>query len=219
MTVQRFRCRVSGAILSLLAGMPTAAFAHPHIFVDARFEAIAGADGTLLELRDTWHFDDLFSSSVVMDFDKNGNSVLDGAELTTVAGTVRDSLAQYDYYTSITVNGKKVPLARPDTIHATYENGSLILSFSQKPARRTPLKGLIVFGVYDPTLYTALDFLKDDALKTTGEGFKRCTRKVVRPGSDDILAANQAMLTTLFFSDPQGTDYSQIVATRLEVRC
>lgn len=219
MTVQRFRCRFIGAILSLLAGMPTAAFAHPHIFVDARFEAVAGADGTLSELRDTWHFDELFSSTVVMDFDKNGNSTLDPAELAAVAGTMRDSLAQYGYYTNITVNGKAVRLAKPDVIHASYENGSLTLSFSQKPAEKTPLKGLIVFGVYDSTLYTALDFLKDDDLKTSGEGFKRCTRKVVRPGSDEILAANQAMLTTLFFSDPQGTDYSQIVATRLEVRC
>ncbi|CDZ54206.1 Hypothetical protein NGAL_HAMBI2427_55230 [Neorhizobium galegae bv. orientalis] len=34
-----------------------------------------------------------------------------------------------------------------------------------------------------------------------------------------VLAENQAMLTTMFFSDPMGTDYSQIVATRLEVRC
>lgn len=219
MTVQRVRYRVAGTILSFLAGMPTAALAHPHIFVDAKFEAIAGADGTLRELRDTWHFDDVFSSSVVMDFDKNANSTLDPAELTAVASTVRDSLAQYDYYTSITVNGKAVRLAKPDVIHASYENGSLILSFSQKPAEKTPLKGLIVFGVYDSSLYTALDFLKDDDLKTSGEGFKRCTRKVVRPDSDEILAANQAMLTTLFFSDPQGTDYSQIVATRLEVRC
>lgn len=34
-----------------------------------------------------------------------------------------------------------------------------------------------------------------------------------------VLAENQAMLTTMFFSDPMGSDYSQIVATRLEVRC
>lgn len=219
MTSRTFRRRTAVAILLVLAGMPRVAFAHPHIFVDAKFEAVAGADGSLGELRDTWRFDEIFSSSVLLDFDKNENSTLDSGELAAVAKTVRKSLAQYNYYTKITINGKAVPLAEPDMMHAAYEDGSLILSFSQKPAERTPLKGLIVFGVYDPTLYTALDFVDDTDLKTSGDGFNRCTRKVARPDSKEILAENQAMLTTLFFNDPTGTDYSQLVATRLEVRC
>lgn len=202
-----------------IALVPLPAGAHPHIFVDASFEAIAGADGNLVELRDTWHFDEVFSSSVLLDFDKNNNSTLDPAELEAVAKTVRTSLAKYNYYTSITVNGKPVPLAMPDVIHASYANDSLTLQFSQKPVHSTAMKGLIVFGMYDTTLYTALDFATDDDLKTSGAGFASCKRKVVRPGSKEILAENQAMLTTLFFNDPSGTDYSQLVATRLEVRC
>ncbi|QKK20499.1 DUF1007 family protein [Rhizobium indicum] len=218
------RRRVASIILSALAGIsvvgaPTVAAAHPHIFVDAKFEAVAAADGSLAELRDTWRFDEVFSSSVLLDYDKNGNNTLDAAELAAVAKTVRESLGQYNYYTNVTINGKAVTLAKPDVLHGAYENGSLVLSFTQKPAGKTPLKGLIVFGVYDPTLYTALDFADDADLKTSGDGFNRCSRKVVRPDSKEILAENQAMLTTMFFNDPMGTDYSQIVATRLEVRC
>lgn len=198
---------------------PTAASAHPHIFVDARFEAVAAADGKLTELRDIWRFDEVFSSSVLLDFDKNGNMTLDPPELEAVAKTVRNSLAEYKYYTSITINGKAVDLAKPTVMYATYENQSLTLSFTQKPTQPTLLTGLIVFGVYDPTLYTALDFVDDQDLKTSGPAFARCQRKVVRPDSKEILAENQAMLTTLFFNDPTGTDYSQLVATRLEVRC
>ncbi|OHV21582.1 DUF1007 family protein [Rhizobium sp. RMa-01] len=203
----------------LFLGMPTNTFAHPHIFVDAKFEAVAAPDGSLQELRDTWQFDEVFSSSVLLDYDKNRNNALDPAEVAAVAKTVRESLAQYNYYMNITINGKTLALAKPDILHGTYENGSLTLSFAQKPMAKTPLKGLIVFGVYDPTLYTALDFASDADLKISGEGFSGCTHKVVRPGSKEILSENQAMLTTMFFNDPVGTDYSQIVATRLEVRC
>ncbi|NKJ77278.1 DUF1007 family protein [Rhizobium leguminosarum bv. viciae] len=202
-----------------VAGAPTGAEAHPHIFVDAMFEAVAGGDGSLLELRDNWRFDEVFSSSVLLDYDKNRNNTLDPAEIAAVAKTVRESLGQYNYYTNVTINGKAVALAKPDVLQGTYEDGSLTLSFSQKPVQKTPLKGLIVFRVFDPTLYTALDFPDDTAMKTSGDSFGRCTRKVVRPGSKEILAENQAMLTTMFFNDPMGTDYSQIVATRLEVRC
>lgn len=214
-----FGRRAYRAILVAGVAMPTVALAHPHIFVDAKFEAVASADGSLSEVRDTWRFDEVFSSSVLLDFDKNGNSTLEPAELAAVAKTVQNSLAQYNYYTSITIDGKTVPLAKPAVMKAAYKDGSLTLSFSQEPAGKTPLKGLIVFGVYDPTLYTALDFAEDSDLKTTGTGFSRCTHKIVRPDSKEILAENQAMLTTLFFNDPTGTDYSQIVATRLEVRC
>lgn len=219
MIISHFGSRFVAAMLIIFLAFPKLAFAHPHIFVDARFEAVADASGDLSELRDTWRFDEVFSSSVLLDFDKNENSTLDPPELAAVAKTIRTSLAQYNYYTSVTINGKAVSLDKPDVIHASYDNGSLILTFTQKPVDKTPLKGLIIFGVYDPTLYTALDFADDAGLKTSGEGFSRCTRKVVRPGSKEILAENQAMLTTLFFNDPTGTDYSQLVATRLEVRC
>ncbi|MGQ3281388.1 MAG: DUF1007 family protein, partial [Shinella sp.] len=53
---------------------PAVAFAHPHIFAEARLEVVAGEDGTVSELRNVWRFDDMFSASVVMDFDKNSNS-------------------------------------------------------------------------------------------------------------------------------------------------
>lgn len=47
----------------------------------------------------------------------------------------------------------------------------------------------------------------------------RCKRKVIRPNPKEVMAENQAALTSMFFSDPQGTDYSLLVATRLEVQC
>lgn len=217
---RRFTRKITGLLfVGTAIAAPFPAFAHPHIFIDAKFEAIAGADGTLQEVRDVWHFDEVFSSSVLLDFDKNEDSKLDSSELDAIGKTVRTSLAKYNYYTSITVNGKPVPLAMPEVMHASYSNQSLTLEFSQKPVRPTPMKGLIVFGMYDTTLYTALDFSTDDDLKTSGPGFASCKRKVVRPGSKEILAENQAMLTTLFFNDPTGTNYSQLVATRLEVRC
>lgn len=215
--------RFTPLLFLLVAGsfgaVATPAAAHPHIFVDAKFEAVADANGMLSEVRDIWRFDEVFSSSVLLDFDKNNNMTLDPDELSAVAKTVRISLAKYNYYTNITVNGKAVVLSQPDVIHASYEDQSLVLSFSQKPVAPTSLKGLAVFGVYDSSLYTALDFASDNDIKTTGNGFSSCKRKIVRPNSKEILAENQAMLTTLFFSDPKGTDYSQLVATRLEVRC
>ncbi|WP_113359011.1 DUF1007 family protein [Rhizobium sp. SYY.PMSO] len=211
--------RKMSLLVAMLSLLPVPAFAHPHIFIDAKFQVVAAPDGSISELRNVWSFDEVFSSSVLMDFDKGDNQTLTPTELKAVGKTVRDSLAQYGYYTNVTSNGKSVPMARPDAIQADYKDGSLILTFSLKPEQKTFLKGTTIFGIYDKTLYTAVDFDTDNDMATSGSAFARCKSKVVRPNPKEVMAENQAALTSMFFSDPKGTDYSLLVATRLEVQC
>ncbi|WP_047466302.1 DUF1007 family protein [Rhizobium rhizogenes] len=206
-------------LLAMLSLLPVPALAHPHIFVDAKFEVVAAPDGSISELRNIWHFDEVFSSSVVMDFDKGDNQTLNASELKAVGKTVRDSLAQYNYYTNVTSNGKAVPMAKPDAVQADYKDGALTLTFSLRPEQKTFLKGTTSFGIYDKTLYTAVDFATDDDMTISGPASGRCKRKVIRPNPKEVMAENQAALTSMFFSDPKGTDYSLLVATRLEVQC
>lgn len=198
---------------------PTAALAHPHIFAEARLEIVADASNQITELRNVWRFDELFSASVVMDFDKNSNAQLDPDELQEVGQTVLDSLAEYNYYTTITDNGKSVKVNKPDAITADYKDGQLLLMFAVKPAEPVPLKGNMSFGVYDPTMYTAMDFPTDEDLAPIGDQLNACQHKVVRPDPDEVLAQNQASLTDAFFNDPTGTDMSKMFATRIEFTC
>ena len=210
--------------LALLVALPLAfgasqALAHPHIFAEARLEVVAGEDGKIDELRNVWRFDEVFSSSVLMDFDKNTNLKLDPPEQDAVGTTVRDSLADFNYYMSITVNGKTVPVQKPDIIHVDYKDGQLLMFFAVKPAQPIPLKGKLAFGVYDPTFYTSIDFPHDEDMATIGDALQACKRAVIRPDPDQVLAQNQSTLTDAFFNDPTGTNMSKLFATRLELLC
>ncbi len=209
------------ALLTTLAGLllPAAAFAHPHIFVEARLEVVAGDDGNVKELRNVWRFDEVFSSTVLLDFDKNKNLKLDADELKAVGKTVKESLADFDYYTNITQDGKKIDIAPPDVINVDYKDGQLLMFFAVKPATPMPLKGDMTFGVWDPTLYTSLDFATDKDIVVDGAGFKACQHKVVRPNPDEVIAQNQKTLTQAFFNDPMGTTMSKLFATRIDVTC
>ncbi|QRM56730.1 DUF1007 family protein [Sinorhizobium sp. BG8] len=206
-----------------LAGLawlaPVAALAHPHIFAEARLEIVAGEDGTISELRNVWRFDDMFSSSVILDFDKNSNAKLDPDELAEVGQTVLESLEEFNYYTSITEDGKDIKVAKPDVINVDFKDGQLLMFFSVKPAEPMPLKGKLTFGVYDPTMYAAMDFANDDDMTVLGDKFDACTHKVVRPDPDEVLAENQSTLTDAFWNDPTGTDMSKLFATRIEITC
>ncbi|ANK87280.1 hypothetical protein AMJ97_CH03747 [Rhizobium sp. N1314] len=204
---------------ALLSLTPAVALAHPHIFVEARLEVVAGADGSVEELRNVWRFDEVFSSSVVMDFDKNTDLKLEPNELAEVGKTVKQSLADYDYYMNLTINGKSITVQQPDIIHVDYKNGQLLMFFAVKPAEKMPLKGRLTFGVYDPTLYTSIDFPTDNELATVGDGLKACKHQVVRPDADEVISQNKQSLTDAFFNDPTGTNMSKLFATRLELTC
>lgn len=204
--------------LALLA-LPVAASAHPHIFADARLEVVAGADNSIEELRNVWRFDDMFSSSVLMDFDANANLKLEHDELDEISKTIYDSLVDYDYFTFITHDGKKIDIVRPDKLHVDFQDNQLLVFFSVKPKEKLPATGKLSFGVYDPTMYTAIDFSTDDHITLDGAGLKSCKHAVVRPDADEIIAQNQAMLTEAFFNDPAANDMGKLFATRLELTC
>lgn len=205
-------------LATLLAVAPTAASAHPHVFADARLEIVAGKDGSIETLHNVWRFDEMFSSQVMLDFDKNTNLVLDPEELAEVGATVLASLEEFGYYTTLTQDGKPVAVSKPEAIHVDWKDGQLLMFFALKPAAPMPLKGKLTFGVYDPTMYAAMDFPTDGDLVLMGD-FKTCTHSVVRPDPDQVIAENKSTLTDAFFEDPTGTDMSKLFATRMEVTC
>lgn len=181
-------------------------------------EVVIGDQGAVEELRHVWRFDELFSSTVLVEFDTSANLVLEPEELAEVGKVVRESLAEFDYYTSIVNNGKDVGVAAPDVIHVDFKDGQLLMFFTVRPDAAMSLDGTMSFGVYDPTMYTAIDFINDSDLVVEG-GIGSCKKSVVRPDPDKVLADNQQSLTEAFFENPESNDFSKFFATRLELKC
>lgn len=213
----RYRVLTIAALAA--ACLPLPAVAHPHIFAEARLEVVAGTDGNVAELHNVWRFDEVFSSSVLLDFDKNTDLKLDAKELAALGEVMRKSLGDYHYFTTITVNGANVGVQKPDVIHVSLDGNQLLVLFAVKPEKPVPLKGRLTFGVYDPSMYTSIDFPTDGDLVVKGDGFSHCQHKVVRPDPDEVISQNSTSLTDAFFNDPTGTDMSKLFATRLELTC
>jgi ABC-type uncharacterized transport system substrate-binding protein len=207
----------TAAIATALA-LSGEADAHPHVFAEARLDVVVSGDDTVKSLRHLWRFDDLFSSTVLVEFDQNGDLKLDDSELQEVSNTVFESLAEYGYFQLVTVNGKDVAMNPPARLIANYDHDQLIILFESEPKDPLKLKGKVDFGVYDPTFYTAIDFTEDENM-AVDDLPATCTRSVIRPDPDEAISQNQANLTEAFFNDPAGTDLSKIFATRLELNC
>jgi len=201
-----------------LCAAPLPAQAHPHVFAEASLEVVVGAGGKVNSLGHVWRFDDLFSSTVLFEFDKNKDMKLDDSELRSVAETVHESLAEFGYFQFVTHDGKDVKMRAPAQLVATFDDNVLTIMFESKPEQELRLDGKVDFGVYDPTFYTAIDFSDDNLMMVQGLPAS-CTRAVIRPDPDEAIAQNQQTLTEAFFNDPMGNDMSKIFATRLEINC
>ncbi len=214
----RGRRAIPAAALVALLTSTAPALVHPHVFAEARLDVVLNPDRTVKSLRHLWRFDDVFSSTVLMEFDKNADLKLDEAELQEIADTIHSSLAEYNYFQVVTLDGKDVAMKPPPALMVNYEHDQLIVLFETEPKDPLKLIGKIDFGVYDPTFYTAIDFTEDTNM-TVADLPAGCSHSVIRPDPDEALAQNQATLTEQFFNDPAGTDMSKIFATKLELNC
>ncbi|TGS71534.1 DUF1007 family protein [Mesorhizobium sp. M3A.F.Ca.ET.174.01.1.1] len=211
--------RLTGTILgAALLASTAAAGAHPHVFAEAKLDVGLDSGQSIKTLKHLWRFDELFSSTVLMEFDKNADLVLDAKELDAAALTIHASLAEYNYFQMVTVDGKDVAMTPPTRLNTSYQNNQLVLQFETRPKEALPLAGKVSIGVYDPTFYTAIDFTDDEKIAVTGLP-RGCTRAVVRPNPDVAIAQNQKRLTDAFFNDPAGINLGKIFATRLELTC
>ena len=105
MQLKRQAIVMASAMAATFAAVESAA-AHPHVFAEARLDVILSEDHQSVKaLRHLWRFDDLFSSTVMMEFDKNSDLKLDDKELKDVADTVHASLAEFNYFQLVTVDG------------------------------------------------------------------------------------------------------------------
>lgn len=212
------RSTLGAASLAAALAWATPAWVHPHVFAEASLEVKLDGATAVHSLRHVWRFDDLFSSTVLVEFDKNQDLKLDEAELQDVANTIFSSLAEFDYFQLVTAQGKSVVMKPPEHLIASFENNQLVVFFESQPAEPLKLAGKVDFGVYDPTFYTAIDFTEDTNLVVEGLP-AACKRQVIRPDPDEAIAQNQQTLTEDFFNNPGGNDLGSIFATRLELDC
>ncbi len=204
----------TGAVLVLIS---TQLRAHPHVFAEARLDVVIEGE-QMTALRHVWRFDELFTSTVLVEFDLNSDLKLDADELAAVGTTVHESLAEFNYFQIVTSDGKDIAMNAPDQLIADIQEGQLIILFESKPEKALNLSGKLAIGVYDPTFYTAIDYVKDDMMGAENLP-ARCERKVVRPDPDEAIAQNQQTLTQAFYDTTDTNDLSKIFATRLELTC
>ncbi len=171
-----FRTLLAAMAVLMLAA---SADAHPHVWVTMHSEVVFGPDGSITGVRHHWAFDDMFSVFATQGLASKEKGKFTREELAPLAKVNVESLKEYDYFTYVTADGKKVPLTDPLPDYWLDFNDS-ILTLNFTLPLKTPLKAKEVkVEVYDPTIFVDFEWAKDSPVHFAGSS--PCKADVVKP--------------------------------------
>jgi ABC-type uncharacterized transport system substrate-binding protein len=109
-----------------------------------------------------WGFDEMFSSMIAGDYDRNQNGRFESEEVQTIKKEAFDYISNTNYFTFIKINGKPFEVKYIKDFIAILENNKLIYEFFVPchVASMDRFKEIIV-ATYDPSYYTAIFFAKN----------------------------------------------------------
>ena len=193
--------RTFGLMIASTLALTSVAHAHPHVFVEANLEVVRNDNGEFTEIRHVWRFDELFSATISLDYDSNGNGSMEADELKEIGSVVKKSIAEYDFYTAARQDGKAISFYEPEEIKTYYEGTRLVMLLSlelEKPL--DPSKKPMKLSASDSSYYVAFEFAKENV--TVSGNTQGCNTDVEHPDFDELYAENAPSLTESFFSDP-----------------
>lgn len=196
-------------------GLPGAAQAHPHIFIETGLVPVLDEKGQLTGVKVTWRYDELYSMLVLqnlgMDNDFDGKLTedelkrLDGFDLNWVAGFDGD----------LTVHQGEAPLklGKPDGRGVEFKDGKITTSHFRTVTGAESAKPWLL-QAFDPTYYTAYDL-------TLGiETPKGCDVRIIKA---DLEKANTLVEEALYATpaDPEGNfpEVGAAFADKVILRC
>jgi nickel/cobalt transporter (NicO) family protein len=211
-------CMLMGA-LGVFAG-PLAA--HPHVWIEARSNVVFDDKGQIIAVDHRWTMDEMYTEAAIDGLDKNGDGLYSPEELQPLTKENIDSLKEYDYFTSFKAGNQKRAFGEVVEASQFWKDKRLTLSF-RLPLKEPvdPVKTNIVYRVYDPGFFIAIEFPDQTAVATTGTVPARCRIELQEPVSDQQTADTKAMLATkgVDWQAPPEEDFGAMFAQPIAVSC
>ncbi|MCD4650424.1 MAG: DUF1007 family protein [Candidatus Cloacimonetes bacterium] len=150
----QYRTAISLAIF-LLASI--ALFTHPHCFIDNWFEIEIDAQG-MKGITVNWKFDEMFSESIIIDYDTNRNGIFEEDEAYTIYNEAFINLKNYNYFLDVKIDGRNFPVESTTDFKPSQEGVFLIYSFFVTlPVDLSTNMRLVTVMCYDPTYFIMVE--------------------------------------------------------------
>ncbi len=179
----------------LISGYSSRSNAHPHNWIDLKSDFTIDSQFRLTQIKQIWKFDNFYSMITLADVLNEHKDEEKG--LNIVARKMITDLADYNYFSLLTINGRSVPLPAPTEyrLFSEHEDTTQFLKmeilFDLAP--QIPIGNrAIEWQVFDPTYYIAMMHSESSNISVTGNQSIDCSSTVEQPNpTEDIM--NYAM--------------------------
>ena len=132
------------------------AWSHPHVFLYSSVDVVFDEKG-LAGFRIGWLFDEMFSSMIFLDFDKNGNQRFEPSEIEAIREGAFSNLRNFDYFTHIKINGEPFKVKFVADFSASINKGQLVYRFFV-PCHVQALETFkeVKLSIYDQSFYSSV---------------------------------------------------------------
>jgi len=140
----------------IISFFPLFLLAHPHVFIDNRISVIFDDKG-LSGFKHEWIFDEMFSSTIIREFDLDADGKFNEKEIKGVVSGAFSNLKEHNYFTDITINGQRFRIKEFEDFHAKIDSGIMVYEFFL-PCEVTAFQGNqeVTIVVYDPTYFVQI---------------------------------------------------------------
>jgi len=150
-----------GILAMILSLSIVNSWSHPHVFVYSAVDVVFDENG-LAGFRIRWLFDEMFSSMIILDFDKNGNNRFEPSEIENVEDGAFSNLCEFDYFMHIKINGEPFTVKFVTDFSAEIKKGRLIYQFFV-PCHVRAIDAFkeLKLSIYDSTFYSSFFLVKN----------------------------------------------------------
>ncbi len=128
-------------------------WSHPHVFLSNTVQVVFDEKGVAgFTIR--WIFDEMFSSMIILDFDKNGDNRFEPSEIDNIKQDAFSNLRNFNYFTHITIKGTAFKVRYVTDFTAEIIDDALVYQFFLPcHVHATETFKEVRFSVYDHTFY------------------------------------------------------------------
>lgn len=164
MIYKNFRkcCGVLLLVLAQCVLLPVAQ-AHPHIWIDGSVELVFDPQGQATSVRQSWLFDELFSTYALQGMPRDKAGQVPARELEKITGEWMKALGEPEshFFSKMTLAGKPLNFGPPQQAQTTWDptSSQLVLSFLLPLEQPVSIAGKgFEIDIQDPSYFVAFNY-------------------------------------------------------------
>lgn len=137
--------------------------AHPHVFIKTSISFVFDMDGNVKGFKSKWVFDENFSATIKLDYDKNHDGEFSAEESEAIEAEAFSNLKDVNYFTEIVLDGEKHKIQRVSVFSASLENSKVVYNFFVPFNINTEtVEKKVKVLIYDNSYYIDVSPIKED---------------------------------------------------------